>query len=130
MSAVMRAAVNVPPPAAAGSISLRPLLGGDATHGSSSSNSRRHQAPARVLSTSADAGDATTEDASAGAEGEGAAGGDSQEGGAGDSESTPPLEENPLEGLVADDGDPGPPPPLDPSIVTEPSPKVRLFFCP
>lgn len=39
---------------------------------------------------------------------------------------TLPDEENPLEGFVADDGDPGPPPPLDPSIVAEPSEKVRL----
>lgn len=33
-------------------------------------------------------------------------------------------EYNPLENLPDDDGDPGPPPPLDPSIVTEPPPKV------
>lgn len=31
---------------------------------------------------------------------------------------------NPLENLPDDDGDPGPPPPVDPSIVTEPPPKV------
>ncbi|CAM9137212.1 unnamed protein product [Pylaiella littoralis] len=42
----------------------------------------------------------------------------------GETPAPPLLEENPLDGLVADDGDPGPPPPLDPSIVTEPSEKV------
>lgn len=38
------------------------------------------------------------------------------------------AEENPLEGVVADDGDPGPPPELDPSIVTKPSSKVRVWI--
>lgn len=47
--------------------------------------------------------------------------------GAGEGEAAAPVEENPLEGMAADDGDPGPPPPLDPSIVTEPSPKVKFF---
>lgn len=79
-----------------------------------------------TFSTSADA-DATVPAAAAEvdavAEGDGGSGGaESQEGNGG--EATAPLEENPLEGMVADDGDPGPPPPLDPSIVTEPSPKV------
>eukprot|EP00903_Cladosiphon_okamuranus_P013179 g12292.t1 len=79
-----------------------------------------------VFSTSAGAdadADAAGDDSGAPAA---AAGVDKEEGpkeGEGEGASTAP-EENPLEGMVPDDGDPGPPPPLDPSIVTEPSPKV------
>lgn len=59
-------------------------------------------------------------------------GGGGEEGakeGAGEAEgeASTPLEENPLEGIEPDDGDPGPPPPLDPSIVTEPSPKASFL---
>lgn len=49
-----------------------------------------------------------------------------------EAEAPPPVsgeEENPLAGVVADDGDPGPPPPLDPSIVTGPSDKVCIVLC-
>ncbi|CAM9424383.1 unnamed protein product [Ectocarpus fasciculatus] len=71
--------------------------------------------------------DAATEDTSGpppaeAGKGEGAGGGSGVQ--AGDGETASPVEENPLEGMAEDDGDPGPPPPLDPSIVTEPSPKV------
>ncbi len=81
-----------------------------------------------TFSTSADAGAAASAAAAevdATGEGGGGVGAESQ-GDAG-GEATAPLEENPLEGMVADDGDPGPPPPLDPSIVTEPSPKVSFM---
>ena len=57
----------------------------------------------------------------AGAEG---AAGEKEGGSSGDGVKA--TEEDPLEGIVPDDGDPGPPPPLDPSIVTEPSPKARF----
>lgn len=66
--------------------------------------------------------------ASGGEEGEGdaeMAGGGSGSGGGGDGGGeVKTVEEDPLAGMVPDDGDPGPPPPLDPSIVTGPSPKV------
>ncbi|CAM9528307.1 unnamed protein product, partial [Hapterophycus canaliculatus] len=118
---------------AAVSVSLRPFLRGAATGNRNSGRGGGGGGlqASRALSTSVDAGDASTEDAGApagaGADGERAGdgnGADSQEGDAGESEAASPQEENPLEGLVQDDGDPGPPPPLDPSIVTEPSPKV------
>lgn len=79
-----------------------------------------------MFSTSDASGAAAAAEADKGGDG----GGGGEEGskeGAGEGEAAPPQEENPLEGVEADDGDPGPPPPLDPSIVTEPSPKVGLF---
>lgn len=82
---------------------------------------------------STSAGSDTTSDGSgapavAGVDKGGEGGGSKEESkeGAGEGEAAPTLEENPLEGIEPDDGDPGPPPPLDPSIVTEPSPKVKL----
>lgn len=85
----------------------------------------RGQAQASMMFSTSAGADAP---AAAGADKEGGGGGEegSKEG-AGEGEAPPPLEENPLEGIEPDDGDPGPPPPLDPSIVTEPSPKVCLF---
>lgn len=71
--------------------------------------------------------DAATEDTSgppAAGAGKGGGGGGGSGAQSGDGEAASTVEENPLEGMVEDDGDPGPPPPLDPSIVTEPSPKV------
>lgn len=75
--------------------------------------------------TSGDSGAPAAAGAAKAGEGGGSEEGSKEGAGEGDA-AAPPLEENPLEGVVVDDGDPGPPPPLDPSIVTEPSPKVNL----
>ncbi|CAB1118620.1 unnamed protein product [Ectocarpus sp. CCAP 1310/34] len=71
--------------------------------------------------------DAATEDTSgppAAKADKGGGGGGGSGAQSGDGEAASTVDENPLGGMVDDDGDPGPPPPLDPSIVTEPSPKV------
>lgn len=78
----------------------------------------------RVRFSTAAGADAATEDTSGPPAAEGGGGGGGSGAKSGDGEAASPVEENPLEGMVEDDGDPGPPPPLDPSIVTEPSPKV------
>eukprot|EP00752_Nemacystus_decipiens_P007091 g6353.t1 len=121
-------ALAAPPSIKAGASTLWPL------HRPERSLAGRGQGqgqPSMMFSASAGADvHATSDDsgapAEAGADKEGERGGGEEEpkDGAGEGEAPPPLEENPLEGIQADDGDPGPPPPLDPSIVTEPSPKV------
>lgn len=88
---------------------------------SSSSSSSSSASKSATFSTNATAD---------GGEGEGPAEANGERGAAEDTNATPEKgteddDENPLEGYAEDDADPGPPPPLDPSVVSEPSPKVR-----